>query len=460
MLFQSSIGIDVGADAFHIFALKAGFKGLQPAGHTRFAFDAGLAATDKIKVIADVTGDFIRQNGLGPADINVGISRSSVVLREIQLPLSVKENLRTTLQYQMQKYVPLPAEDVYFDYLVVEENSAEAMLRLLLIAVRKTHLDSYMALTTYLGRKLSGVEITATALAGFFAQYPPPAGADLLGIVFSGASDVEVMLQRRGVLLFSRHLPMPATSNGDFPPALDAAVRAAGEVLPEAKDAIRWINMTTESTATLQGCLGDGAAAVFIEPDLQSAELPGPEFATACGLAVKSLGGQGNSINLLPPQWRKKPSRFSYYALLALTLLTLLSMVAWAGSQVARYKMAQDRIDALADTIKDDAAAVQDLEKQAAHLEKQLADIATLQNQSVSALQVLKTLSDRIPASAWVENVTYSRDDLQIEGFADSAREILEILEVDPLFKDVVFRSAIRKDKNGKERFRIAMKLE
>ena len=57
------------------------------------------------------------------------------------------------------------------------------------------------------------------------------------------------------------------------------------------------------------------------------------------------------------------------------------------------------------------------------------------------------------------EQFEFSDKGVQIEGDAESASELIPLLEISPLFKDVAFLSSITKSKDGKERFRIGLKI-
>ncbi len=75
-------------------------------------------------------------------------------------------------------------------------------------------------------------------------------------------------------------------------------------------------------------------------------------------------------------------------------------------------------------------------------------------------MDILKDLSERIPKSAWVRKLNFSDKGMQVEGHADSASELISLLEASPLFKDVAFLSPITKDRDGKERFRIGFQVK
>ena len=74
-------------------------------------------------------------------------------------------------------------------------------------------------------------------------------------------------------------------------------------------------------------------------------------------------------------------------------------------------------------------------------------------------LDILKDLSNIIPKSAWISSFTFSEKGVELEGYADSASELIPLLEASPHFTDAVFRSAITKSREGKERFKIGLQV-
>ena len=76
-----------------------------------------------------------------------------------------------------------------------------------------------------------------------------------------------------------------------------------------------------------------------------------------------------------------------------------------------------------------------------------------------SVLEVLRDLSERIPDSAWLKGFTFSDKGVRLEGEADSASELIPLLDSSPVLRDVVFLSTITKTREGKDRFRIGLKF-
>lgn len=456
MLFQTSIGIDVQHDRFNVVALKTRLNRVLPAAHTSFAFDGALSPEDKVKVIADVVGQFIRQHRIMATDIFVGIPREQVILREIQLPLSVKENLRTSLTYEMPKYIPASVGEIYFDYQVIEEKRQENQLRLLLFAARRRDIDLYLNLAAHLGQKLSGIEIPSTALAAFLALHPPDKAGPRYGVIRAENKGGEICLYDNGALALSQWIDS-AGANGDLAERLLAAARLIHGRQPEQ---IPWLYCGKEKNNALPAPFVAASALNITTVDSVPADLPGAEWAPAFGLAARGLRAFGNSINLLPPALRKKPNRQAYYLMLALIGVALLTSVAWGASHLIRHRMAIAQIHSELQHLRPQAIEVEALLTANNRMEAQLAQLGALRKARVSTLLALEDLSTRIPPTAWVEHLALQTDSVRITGFADSASELLTLLEASPLFKDVVFLSAITRTKDGKERFLIGMGFE
>ena len=100
--------------------------------------------------------------------------------------MAVKENLRGTLLYEMEKYVPLPVGDIYFDYQIIAEDKEANKLKILLVVVKKEFIDPYLDPENPLGAGISGIEINSTALANYLSYKPNTPNADTYAVVCLG----------------------------------------------------------------------------------------------------------------------------------------------------------------------------------------------------------------------------------------------------------------------------------
>lgn len=459
MLFQNSIGIEIRTESFSVIALKDGVKGIRVAAHSTVAFDSELNLNDKVKIIADIVNELSKQQGMGLAEIFVAIPREYVIVREIEFPISVKENLRTTLRYEMPKYVPLPVEEIYYDYLIIEENRTQNTLRILLFVTRKRDLDVYLPLAAHFGRNLCGIEIGATAVAGFLEIQGQGKGQGGWGVIQAGRKTGEISIYRGGILEYSK-IVQSMDADGDLATGLAASVEAINNQHSGRDGSLKWICYNLPGSDSIDGRLREKLSLDITPLNDGDFALPSPDMAPAYGLALKGMRDIATKVNLLPEKMRRKPSRSGYYIMLVLILLVLVSAASWAGSRIVRYRMAISRVTSELAGLQVEAKEIESMVRQCESLEQQIQTISQLRQQRVSTLLILQELSKRIPPTAWIQEFSFQKGNVQITGLAESAREIVEVLEDSPVFADVVFLSAITKSNDGKERFRIGMGLQ
>ena len=458
-MFQYTIGIDFRADQLFVVAVKAGLKGHQVAAHTTFRFENGKTPGERVKLAAELVDDFIKQHHFGIPDIYVAIPRELVIARDIRLPLAVKENLRTTLGYEMGKYIPLSSEDVYFDVLTIEESREDSFLRVLLFVVRKSDLETFLALATHLNKSLSGIEIEATAMTAYLKIHEQDHRDQCMGIVQRDDQCAEINIYEKGVLAFNKFI-QSSDAQDSLSTELIAALSALRNNHVIAADEIKWHGYQNGRDHTWVHDLKRSADIDLAPLAVDGIDLPGADSLPAYALALRGLRQEAGGMNLLPPALRKKPNRMAFFTMWGLILLTVLMVLAYGGSRIARHRLTLSRIDGQLASLQSEVKAVEQLNEQADKIEKQLQGIAKLAQDRLSTLAVLQELSTRIPKSAWVNDLTLSSKGVQINGFADSASDLLEILEASPLFDDVVFLAAITRTKEDKERFRIGMAFQ
>jgi general secretion pathway protein L len=89
-----------------------------------------------------------------------------------------------------------------------------------------------------------------------------------------------------------------------------------------------------------------------------------------------------------------------------------------------------------------------------------------LKTEETSKLEILRELSDVIPPTVWIWNMKLRSKDIEINGFANSASDLIAILDKSPLFEKVEFSSPVTKERRPtgdpaeRERFRISAKIE
>jgi Tfp pilus assembly PilM family ATPase len=216
LFFNTSIGIDLSPDGIHIAVLKGSFKGIRLAAHRDFQVDGDKHPSDAAADMAAFINGFVREYGIAAAGMYGAIPGENCIMREITFPRAVRENLRGTLSYEMEKYVPFSADDVCFDSQVISEDKEAEKIDVLLAVLKKTELEPWLQLSERLEAGFSGITIAAAGVVNYFQyQLPDVGGPVILVHVREGAFDL--IHVRDHALVYARTVRIPDAEANIYP---------------------------------------------------------------------------------------------------------------------------------------------------------------------------------------------------------------------------------------------------
>ena len=103
----------------------------------------------------------------------------------------------------------------------------------------------------------------------------------------------------------------------------------------------------------------------------------------------------------------------------------------------------------------------ENLKKEIDAVNTDISTIATFKENRQMALNILKELTAVLPKTSWLTRVRITETNVEIEGYAGSATELLPKLEASPLFKKAEFASPTFRDaRMNSDRFIIKMEIE
>lgn len=460
MLFQSGLGIYIHEGGLSIVYLKSSFTMVKVEKQADYLLDANKSAEDRMLACPDLIADFIKSGNVTSADIFIGISRESVIVRDIEFPLAVKENLRSTLEYKIENYVPLKVENIYFDYQIIHEDKQFNRLRVLLVAVKKDILEAYLRLKDRVGIGLTGISIASTAYVNFFSCHPDISAEPDYVFVHEtdkeGGKKLHLGVVINKLLRYSRCVKMPGKEPESV---IEKELKPVKEIVEGIANPVKLFFMSDSKKSSILTFLE--AHELFdvriTEPSL--AGISNPAMIPAAGLALRGVKKVPMQINLLPAQLRKRPSRTAFYFMFVLIGLFIISGAMWGGSKIMRQKLVLNNLETQTERLVADIENIDSIRADIEDLEVRVEYLDRLWRGNVPLIEVLNEITERIPETAWIQDLNYDERGVQIYGFADSASELISLLEASPVFTDVVFLSTITRGQDGKERFRIGFKI-
>ena len=87
---------------------------------------------------------FLKSNGSSRERVILGIPREQAVVRWIELPLDVEENLEQVVRFQVERFEPTDEEQSYVDHVVLGRDEQKKKLLLQVTLVPRIILDDYL----------------------------------------------------------------------------------------------------------------------------------------------------------------------------------------------------------------------------------------------------------------------------------------------------------------------------
>ncbi len=165
-------GFDLGHGSLKVMQIEMG-KG-QPRilgyGTTKFdpsAVDNGVIV--KPEVIAQSMQDMFARHLIGTIStqrVAVSIPAYRAFSRSILLPKLKQKELDDAVRLEVEQYIPMPLEELYYDYHITTQTAEQT--ELFAVAIPKNIVDSYSVLTKLMGLEMVLVETTMAAAARLF----------------------------------------------------------------------------------------------------------------------------------------------------------------------------------------------------------------------------------------------------------------------------------------------------
>jgi len=213
---RSTVGLDIGTSGVRAAEVSFG-KG--PATLERFgqvSLPAGAVRGGEV-VDSDPVAVAIKQlwaqAKFSSKKVVVGVANQKVVVRQVDLPWLPTGELRASLSFQAQEYIPMPVEQAILDFHPLEEFENESggrMLRVLLVAAAREMVNGALEAVTKAGLRPVMVDLNPFAVLRSLATQDDLglAGVDAEALVDIGASVTNIVIHQGGVPRFVRILLM------------------------------------------------------------------------------------------------------------------------------------------------------------------------------------------------------------------------------------------------------------
>ncbi len=438
-MIRTSVGIEISGNDLRVAVVRSVFGKLHLIGSFQIPGFIALPSVERSGALAEL----VKKNGIPASNVFLSLPRGQGVIRQIQFPVEVRENLRSAVALQIETLCPWPVEEVYWDFAEERTGRTDKQLNVTVAIIPRTALDEWIPFFASLKLPLSGVSLSSlSCVHAVRALWPDGAPALVLACEVDHVEGA--LLRGSQVKAISQARVGESTKT-----LIERLLATAGIVSCEN---VRMIAYGSEAENL------DGLAPTQLP--LQNAK---PEHGRSFGsiaAALIPLKKSSFTSNLLPPGRRHRRSQLQLvptYALSALALLVGLAFLAREPYQANVYGSDIDsEIRATSPAVREVASQESDLNQLSA---KNRALMAHFQNPDYN-LEALRELARILPESAWLSSYEYQDGVISISGTAASSSEVQKQLEDSGWFKEVQFTSSVARDAKGKDRFNLKAVIE
>ncbi len=208
------IGLDIGSTA--VRAVEMTGSPLTVVRASQVALPPGAVESAEVRDPIAVSEALVRlwsEGGFKGRQVWLGVGNQRVVVREVSLPYLPENEMRSSLGFQVQEFIPMPVDEAILDYHVIGEfeQDERRMIRMLLVAAQRSMVDQVVRAVGAAKLEPLGIDLVPFALVRSVGANDDPlaleSGNIEEAIVDIGAHVTNIVVHDRGETKFVRILP-------------------------------------------------------------------------------------------------------------------------------------------------------------------------------------------------------------------------------------------------------------
>lgn len=212
---RNTVGLDIGSHAVKFVALRS-TRGDDPyrLDHLGIAelpdetvVDGSVVQPDQV---TDVVRELLEQHKVRNKKVATAVSGNAVIVRRITMARMEPEELRESLQWEAEEYIPFDIDEVNLDFSILEdeEDADSSDMDVVLVAAKRDRIDEYVAVVQAAGRQAAVVDVDVFALQNAFELNYPERRNEDVALLNLGASVINLAVLEGGRPAFWRDIAM------------------------------------------------------------------------------------------------------------------------------------------------------------------------------------------------------------------------------------------------------------
>jgi type IV pilus assembly protein PilM len=275
---RTRIGVDVGSTAVRVAEVAAGEVPVIVRA-AQVPLPPGVVEAGEVRqpeVVAEALRELWSKAGVKSKQVHLGVGNQRVVVRELALPWLPEKELRDTLGFQVQEFIPMASDEAVLDFdpLGEMDQGGRRMVRILLVAAHKPMVNALVEAALAAKLDPQGIDLTPFAVTRAVGAGDDGLDLDSSGdeaIIDIGAQVTSICVHDRGVIRFVRMLP---SGGRDITLALASVLGVDDETAERLKRGERFGGIADAVPAV--AAPADGAPAVPLPPPADAPPIDTP----------------------------------------------------------------------------------------------------------------------------------------------------------------------------------------
>jgi len=202
------IALDIGSSEIKALEVQDSGNGVSVLG---FAMTSIGGQDETIFAIKQI----LRDAGFRSKQVVTSVSGRSVIVRYVNMPKMTEEELRNSVKFEADKYIPFEIDEVVMDCQILEEDVGGGdgdtpEMKVLLVAVKKNLIEEHLALLQEAGLVSLAIDVDAFALGNAFEVRSQAQGGlppeKVVALVDIGANKTNINIMKGSVSYFTREV--------------------------------------------------------------------------------------------------------------------------------------------------------------------------------------------------------------------------------------------------------------
>jgi type IV pilus assembly protein PilM len=210
---KAVVGLDIGSSAVKAVELKPSGKSFKVSAFASEAVPADSivdgAIIDADAVVGTIKRLFDKTPAFRTKKVCASLSGNTVIVKKITLPVMTEAELRDSIYWEAEQYIPFDIQDVNLDYQILEAGTgpdSRGSMEVLLVAAKKEKIGDYTSVITQAGRQPVVMDVDAFALQNAFEVNYGLEPDKIVVLLNAGASAININVLQGDQSVFTRDI--------------------------------------------------------------------------------------------------------------------------------------------------------------------------------------------------------------------------------------------------------------